>query len=206
MNTTRHLLNIIFGFTLCLVLVVKVAPLFYVKAKTFKNSIPKIKELKHFSISYPFESDKYINLKLVANSKDTLEKRYYIPDAEHKKLVAFFKTKNNITNDNLKEILPLSFSKKQLDSFSNIQLTSNKKSIQILAINNIFLIGSKPNVFTKGLYYLLSVLFFITGITGLGLLTFVVIIFSKTGQLPNLPNKLKGIKHILKGSKTKKNQ
>ena len=204
MQSVRHVFNLLFGFTFCIVLVSVVGPTLLKKTKDTKSTIPFIEQLEHFSLDYVFDGKKYIQLNLGSNVMDTLTQNYYIPDGEHKRILKFLRTNNIILNGDLDQILPLSLSKNQLTAFNDVRIKNNQRRIEILAIDGCYLIGTKPTLFATGVYYFLGGIIILLGVAGFLLLVFVLINYFRTGELPNLPNKLEGVRYVLRGFKSKK--
>ncbi|MET7030093.1 hypothetical protein [Sediminicola luteus] len=205
MQSVRHIFNLLFGFTFCILLVFVVSPTLFKKTKDTKSNIPITKQLEYFSLDYVFDGKKYIQLNLGSNVVDTLTRNFYIPDGEHKRILKFLRTNNIIINGDLDQILPLSLSKNQLTAFNDIRIKNNQRRIEILVIDGYYLIGTKPSLFVTGVYYFLGGIFMLLGLAGFLLLVFGLINYFKTGELPNLPNKFEGIIYVLSGFKSKKN-
>ncbi|MDE3740309.1 hypothetical protein [Maribacter polysaccharolyticus] len=198
-------------FGLSIALVFAVGPTFYKKAKSDKTNFSNTSRVRYFSLDYAFDSEKYMQLKLIINKGDTVNKNYFIPEKEHKEVISFLVKEKFVTTNNIREILPFKLTSKQLQSLRNIIFKLNGKHIEVLAIDDYYLVGNKPTIVGKVIYYGLGIIFIAIGLLAFFLSSLVFIdifkIYQKTGEFPNLPNsinsKLEGLKYIFRGFKLK---
>lgn len=205
----EYILKFGFMFGLSIALVFAVGPAFYKKAKSDKTNFSNTTRVKYFSLDYAFDSEKYMQLKLIINKGDTLSKNYFIPEKGHKDVISFLVKEKFITSNNIREILPLKLTSQQLQSLGNITFKLNGDHIEVLAINNYYLVGNNPTIVGKVIYYGLGIIFIAMGLLAFFLSSLVFVdtikIYQKTGEFPNLPNsinsKLEGLKYIFRGFK-----
>lgn len=211
MKMLEYILKFGFMFGLSIALVFVVGPAFYKKGKSDKTNFSNTARVRYFSLDYAFDSEKYIQLKLIINKGDTVSKNYFIPEKEHKDVISFLVKEKFVTTNNIREILPMKLTPQQLQSLGNIIFKLNGKQIEVLAIDDYYLVGNNPTIIGKVIYYGLGIIFIAIGLFAffLSSLVFVETIktYQKTGEFPNLPNsinsKLEGLKYILRGFKLK---
>ncbi|MDO6601330.1 hypothetical protein Q4538_01270 [Arenibacter palladensis] len=207
----EYILKFGFMFGLSIALVFAVGPAFFKKAKLDKTNLSNTARVRYFSLDYAFDSEKYIQLKLIMNKSDTVSKIYFIPEKQHKDVLSFLVKEKFISNNNIREILPLKLTSQQLQSLDNIIFKLNGNHIEVLAIDNYYLVGKNPSIVEKIIYYGLGIIFISMGLLAFFLSSLVFIdtikIYRKTGKVPNLPNsinsKLEGLKYIFRGFKLK---
>jgi hypothetical protein len=211
MKFLEYILKFGFMFGLSVALVCAAGPAFYNKAKLDMTNQKSADGLKYFNLDYVFESEKYIQLKLITDMNDTISRNYYIPDKEHENIVSFLIIKKFTLTKNIAKILPLELTGQQLKSIGDVNFKLNRNHIELLAIDNYYLVGNKLSLMEKIIYYLLGTIFIIIGLLAFVLSSLVfydtIKVYQKTDEFPNLPNsinsKIEGIKHIFSGFKSR---
>jgi len=196
--TLLQLVNFIFALSLGFALIFSISPLLFKEAKNTGKKLETIKKVDSIKINYTNNREKYLQLVLTTPAKNYI-KHYFIPDNEHQNLINFL-VDRKIVQNNFNNSLPIKLGKQQLSKF-NIQLKNKNSRIEKLIINEIYLVGKSNSKIKKYLLFLFGILSFFLGILVLSLILLVTIFYFKTGELPDIPNKVEGIKHLLKNLK-----
>ena len=158
------------GVTFCILFLF--VPEFYSKAQK-QDVFVSLKPMQEFNLNYlpngnSFD-ERYLKLSVVLDSNRTLKKRYYMPDEEHKKVEVFLQKLGILKGNNIKKIIPFSFSNDQLEKYGSVEVTYQNNNIEKIKVNNVFLKGKEISIFERGLYYLLTVVFSVIGLFGVWL-------------------------------------
>lgn len=199
------------GFVYCILFLF--VPEFYSKARK-QDVFVLLKPLQAFNLAYlqngnSFD-ERYLKLSVVLDSNRTLKKRYYMPDEEHKNIEVFLQKLGVLKGDNIKKIIPFSFSKDQLEKYGSVEVTYQNNKIEKIKVNNFFLKGKEISFFERGLYYLLMIVFSVIGLFGVwlvyGLAKLHVEHYKKTGETLEITDlitaKIEGFKYILRSFKS----
>ena len=133
-------------------------------------------------MDYAFDSEKYMQLKLIINKGDTVSKNYFIPEKGHKDVISFLVKEKFVTSNNIRELLPLKLTSQQLQSLDNIIFKLNGNHIEVLAIDNYYLVGKNPSIVEKIIYYGLGIIFISMGLLAFFLSSLVFIDIFKIYQ------------------------
>lgn len=188
-------------------------PEFYSKAQK-QDVFVSLNPLLEFNLTYlpngnSFDK-RYLKLLVRFDSATTYIKNFYIPDQEHKKIEVFLFQLGVLKEDNIRKIIPLSFSNDQLEKYSTVEVTYQNKSIEKIKINDLFLKGKKISIIERALYFLLTLVFSVIGLLGIWLVVGSVKLhiehYQKTGETNEITNliaaKLEGFKYVLRGFKS----
>ncbi|SHE64298.1 hypothetical protein SAMN03080594_101851 [Arenibacter palladensis] len=188
-------------------------PEFYSKAQK-QDVFVSLNPLLEFNLTYlpngnSFDK-RYLKLLVRFDSATTYIKNFYIPDQEHKKIEVFLFQLGVLKEDNIRKIIPLSFSNDQLEKYSTVEVTYQNKSIEKIKINDLFLKGKKISIIERALYFLLTLVFSVIGLFGIWLVVGSVKLhiehYQKTGETLEITNliaaKLEGFKYVLRGFKS----
>lgn len=214
MKLLEYLLKFGFMFGLSVALICAVGPAIYYKAKPDITNQKNANGLKYFNLDYVFDSDKHIQLKLITNKDDTISRYYYIPEKEHENIMLFLISKKFTVTKNISEILPLELTGQQLKLIKDVGFKLNRNHIELLTIDDYYIIGNKISFFKTIAYYGLGTIFIIIGLLAFTLSSLVfyetIKIYQNTGEFPNIPNsidsKIEGIKYIFRGFRSKKSK
>ena len=207
MKLIDYVLKFGFMFGLSIVLMFYAGPAFIKKIESDQTKVQITDGLLEFRLSNVFNGTDYLQLFILTKSNDTLIKNYYVPDKEYSGIKTFLVENQIVQNKPLSKLLPIVLKKPELTYYKDIKYRLEKNNVELLSINDHYLIGKRTTVFKKVIYYILGGVFGIVGLLAF-LLTSIVFFdciqsYQKTGVLPSLPNsidsKIQGLKYILRG-------
>ena len=192
-------------------------PEFYSKAQEEDVFVP-LKPLQEFNLIYlpngnSFDK-RYLKLFVRFDSATTYKKTFYMPDQEHKKIEVFLHQLGVLKEDNIRKLIPLSFSNDQLEKYSTVEVTYHNKSMEKIKINSFFLKGKEITLIERLMYYTLTVVFSVIGLFGVllvvGSAKLHIEHYQKTGETLEITNliaaKIEGFKYVLRGFKSEKKE
>jgi len=198
---------------LALGIIFLIVPEFYDKAQK-QDLFVQIKPLEEFELSYlpngnSFDK-RYLRLFVRFDSLTNYNKTFYIPDKEHEKIEIFMQQLGILKEDGIKNIVPISFSKDQLQKYGLVEVTYQNESIEKIKINSFYLKGKEITLIERVAYYALTVVFSIIGVICVWLVISYAKIhiqyYQKTGESLEITNvitaKIEGFKYVLRGFKS----
>lgn len=203
MKAIDNILGFVFITFLSFVLLFTMGP-YFIKLAGQPEELKQLEDIKSIKFNYAFNVERYLMLTLVTKNDKTLAKRFFVTDNEHTKLIDFFVKNKVVTSTSLKDILPVNLNNHRLETFTNIQVKTKNTEIKKLVINGTYVVGNSTTLLRRAFLYFLGVFAFIVGALMFLLLVFVIITYRKTGELPNTPDKIEGLKYIFRGFKSKK--
>ena len=199
------------GVTLCILFLF--VPEFYGNAKK-QDVFVELQPLEEFNLTYLPNGNsvdkRYLKLFVRFDSLSTYKKTFYMPDKEHEQLELFLKQLGVLKEGNIRKIIPVSLSKDQLKKYGAVEVAYHNQSIEKIKINSIFLKGEAITLVERLIYYTITVVFSIIGLSGAWLIIGIVKLhiehYQKTGETLELTNsieaKIEGFKYVFRGFKS----
>ncbi|WP_299104236.1 hypothetical protein [uncultured Tenacibaculum sp.] len=205
-----YMLKFGFGIALGLVIIFKVSPILFNKAKELKDEIFEEDKL-HFLSLESFIPNDYEDIRLrgeLSKGKRFTNIYEVSQNPSYNNLLEVLFSRGIIDKRDLKGKLPFSLTSQQLSNFGLIKVKFNNedRSVEKLIIDNKYIIGTKPSTARIWFIYFLGSVIFLLGMSSL-LVTLImlyknVMIFMRTEKLPDLPNtvetKKEGLKFLMK--------